>query len=112
MSNHSSIPLDSENNKNMEKEFSGLIKNQSSKLSQIMTQDATKQGFGETSAFPEGKINKDDEGEIQFGVTTKDEKVILNFGKPVAWLGMTPGQAEDLGRLLIHRAYEIGNKRR
>lgn len=107
MSNHSSVPLDDESSENMEK-FSALIEEKSSILSQLMNNEAKNKGFGETNNFPEGKITKADEGEIKFGVTLKDEKVIINFGKPVVWLGMTRDQAEELGRLLIDKAKGIG----
>jgi len=62
--------------------------------------------LGATGDFPLGKMNNDDEGGLKLGVThTKDPAmVILNFGTPVAWLGLTPKQARSLGLLLIKRA--------
>lgn len=62
--------------------------------------------IGATGEFPEGKLNSNDEGEIRFGVALDKEarKVILNFGKPVAWLGMSPGQAIELADLLRKKA--------
>jgi len=109
MSNHSSVPFDDESSKNMG-DFSALIEEKSSMLSQLMNNEAKYESFGETNNFPEGKLTEHDEGEIKFGITTKDEKVILNFGKPIAWLGMTREQAEKLGRLLIDKARGISHK--
>lgn len=105
MSNHSMVPDDDMRNA-CGKLFSGENSNQG-KLAELINLEAKLNEFGETENFPEGTLTEHDEGEIQFGVTTKDEKVILNFGKPVAWLGMTRDQAEKLGRLLIDRAKGI-----
>lgn len=56
---------------------------------------------GEIGAFPQGKLTDDDEGAIQFGIAHKDGKVVLDFGKPVHWLGMTPQDAADLASSLL-----------
>lgn len=60
--------------------------------------------FGATGRYPLGKIHRSDEGELQFGVTLHEGKVILNFGKPVAWMAMEPTGARELGELLIKHA--------
>ncbi len=46
--------------------------------------------FGATKRFPEGKINNSDEGELVIGVTHDSAHVIVNFGKPIVWLGFGP----------------------
>jgi len=61
---------------------------------------------GALGDFPEGQLTKMDEGAIQFAIGVKDGKVVLDFGTPVAWVGMTPQQAADLGSLIIKRARE------
>ena len=63
--------------------------------------------FGATGKFPQGHLNRDDEGELQFGVANDGEKVIIKFGKPIAWLGMTADQAIEFGSLLIEHAGKI-----
>ncbi len=63
--------------------------------------------LGGTGNYPDGKINKNDEGEIRFGVANVDGKVILNFGKPVAWVGMNPDDARRLADMLIKKANEL-----
>lgn len=66
-------------------------------------------GFrGATGEFPEGKLTKQDEGAIQFAVGSKDGKVVIDFGTPVHWLGMTPQQAADLASSLLNKAREVG----
>ena len=72
-----------------------------------MVKRRNKPRFGATKKFPQGKINKDDEGEIQFGVRHDHAHVILDFGKQVTWLGMDPGLARQLGALLIKHADQV-----
>lgn len=60
--------------------------------------------IGATGTHPEGKITPHDEGAIQFAIGVKDGKVCLDFGTPVAWLGMDPGQALELAQDLIKHA--------
>lgn len=61
---------------------------------------------GALGDFPEGKLTKNDEGSIQFAVGVKDGKVVLDFGTPVAWLGLNAQQAADFASLLLKRARE------
>lgn len=56
---------------------------------------------GALGTFPEGRLTKGDEGALQFGVTERDGKVVLDFGAPVAWVGMNPQQAADLASLML-----------
>ena len=69
-----------------------------------------KRKFGATGKFPEGKINANDEGEIQFGITNNGSEVILNFGKPVKWLGIPPDKARNLAAILIKHADQVEKK--
>jgi hypothetical protein len=71
--------------------------------------------FGATGKFPMGELDKTDEGEIAFGVTSHRGKVIINFGKPVAWLGMDARQAGALAATLIQhaaRCRDIGEEKK
>lgn len=63
--------------------------------------------LGATGLYPEGPLGELDEGEIRFGVAHHDGKILINFGKPVAWLGMSTDQAKDLARLLLKLANPI-----
>jgi hypothetical protein len=63
-------------------------------------------GLGATGKFPRGKFGQDDEGELRMAVGVKDKTVMLDFGKPVAWLGLDADTAERLGKSLIDKAAE------
>jgi hypothetical protein len=63
--------------------------------------------LGATGSYPNGKINKNDEGEIQIGITKSNDTVVIDFGKPVHWIGFTTAQAIGIGETLIKRAKEI-----
>ncbi len=67
--------------------------------------------LGATGRFPEGKLDPTDEGELAFAVMTDESKglMILDFGKPVAWLSLTPESAVKLGNTLFKRAKELGH---
>lgn len=65
---------------------------------------------GAIGDFPEGKIHKTDEGAVQFAIGVKDGKVVLDFGTPVAWVGMNPQQASDLASTLLKRAREAARQ--
>jgi hypothetical protein len=63
-----------------------------------------KASIGATGEFPAGQLSKDDEGEIAFAVGSRGGKVVLDFGDPVAWVGMDPQQAIALANTLINHA--------
>ena len=65
--------------------------------------------LGATGKYPEGKYTEQDEGEIAFGIAsdTTNEKLLINFGKPVAWVGMMPEQAEAVADSLRDHAREV-----
>lgn len=60
--------------------------------------------LGPTGRFPRGKITPADEGEIRIAIAKKDGVVILNFGKPVTWIGFPPDEARAIAALLIKHA--------
>ena len=63
--------------------------------------------LGATGQFPQGKLNEDDEGEIAIGIARDGNKVLLNFGQPVAWIGFDADQAIQIATDLVKRAGEI-----
>ena len=67
-----------------------------------------KQFFGE---FPDGKLNKDDEGALAVAITTEGNAVKLVFPKPVAWIGFTADQAMQIAEDLIKHARKLGHTR-
>lgn len=82
---------------------------ESSELRQSMELAAQQQQLGATGETPLGRVDETDEGEILMGVSHDPNKlkVFLNFGKPVAWMGMTPEQARELGQSLIHESMAV-----
>jgi hypothetical protein len=60
--------------------------------------------LGATGKFPEGKLNDDDEGELQASIRTEGKNVIIDFGKPVAWLALPKEDAIASGMSLIKHA--------
>ena len=70
---------------------------------QRMELAAQQMKLGATGARPLPPVCHDDEGEIQMAVSADptNRKVYLNFGKPIAWIGLTPEQATDIGEALL-----------
>lgn len=67
--------------------------------------------LGATGQFPEGKVTKEDEGEIRLAIGSKTGTVFIEFGKPVAWIGFTPQQAMQIASTLLDHArsaYVVG----
>lgn len=75
-------------------------------LRERFAEEAQSLGLGATRAFPQGVVNDLDEGEIQFAIKgdREREKVFINFGKSIDFIGMTPRQAVEMAQLLIHHA--------
>jgi hypothetical protein len=59
--------------------------------------------------FPHGKLNEHDEGVLRLDVAADVENgvVLMHFGKPVAWLGLTADVALELASALIAKAQEV-----
>lgn len=64
--------------------------------------------LGATGQFPNGQYGPHDEGEIRFAIAADVEKqlVLVDFGKPVHSLGLTPDQAVELADLIHKKAWE------
>jgi len=57
--------------------------------------------------YPRGKLNQNDEGELQIRIGVQDRTVVLDFGKPIHWLGFDAATARAVGERLVARANEI-----
>lgn len=57
--------------------------------------------------FPDGKITEDDEGVLGIQLFMHDDRLILNFGKQVSWVGMDRKTAMTVGQALIDRAKDL-----
>lgn len=62
---------------------------------------------GPTGRFPGGKLTETDKGEVVFEVVKFKGKVLVNFGTPVMYIGMSPEEARRFGSLLIQKANAI-----
>ena len=64
---------------------------------------------GATHVFPQGKLNADDEGELNVAVAADREHgvVRLDFGKPVAWLALPKEQALAWAQSIRDKAHEL-----
>ena len=63
--------------------------------------------LGATGLFPGGSLTEFDEGSIRFAVAYAKGKILVDFGKPVAWLGMSPAEAKRFARVLMKLANPI-----
>ena len=64
---------------------------------------------GATGEFPQGKISDDDEGALNVSIHADmaTRTVVLQFGKPISWLGLDKATTLRLADLLISRAREL-----
>lgn len=82
-----------------------------SEIRQIMKE--MKEPLGATNRFPEGKLTKNDEGEIRLVIAeTKEGKVIIDFGTQVTWIGFSPEQAVALADSIHSKAKAILQKQK
>jgi len=61
-----------------------------------------------TGQFPDGKLTQNDEGALGMKVTNMGDKVVIAFGEPTSWVGMTGDQAAKLATDLLRRAKQVG----
>lgn len=60
--------------------------------------------LGATLRAPEGLLTPEDEGELRLAVGHRDGSVVVEFGKPVAWLGLPPDAARELAESIVRHA--------
>lgn len=61
--------------------------------------------------YPAGKLNDSDEGrfELNVGISADNpQRVLIDFGRPVHWVGMTGDEAIGLAQLLVKHALAAG----
>jgi hypothetical protein len=64
--------------------------------------------LGGTGEFPDGKIDPTDEGELKIALSHAEGRVLVHFGKPVAWIGLDKSTAIALATgLLKHAGAEL-----
>jgi hypothetical protein len=67
--------------------------------------DAMKLLLGE---YPDGKLNKDDEGAVAMAVSVDSHRVRLEFPKPVKWIACTADEAAELAMTIMYHARKLG----
>jgi hypothetical protein len=62
--------------------------------------------LGATGNFPDGKLSDNDEGSLRMaiGYDKLNEIVHIEFGSPVAWLGLPPENAIQLALMMMKHA--------
>jgi hypothetical protein len=65
--------------------------------------------LGATGEFPQGKICKDDEGEIRLAVAAVKEQgvVAIDFGTPVKWLALPKKEALEFAEIIRKNAEKL-----
>lgn len=58
--------------------------------------------------YPDGRLNKEDEGAVAVMIGHENGKVVMKFGAPSSWIGFTPEQAMDIAQMLITHARKAG----
>ena len=67
--------------------------------------------LGATGKFPQGKLKKGDEGEIRFAMTVYNGKIVMDFGKPVQWLGIDVETAREIANNILKKCDELEQKK-
>ena len=67
-----------------------------------------KRKLGATGEFPRGKIHESDEGAFNMRIgKSPDGTVIIDFGKPITWLGLEPDIAAEFAQKILKVAGRV-----
>lgn len=66
---------------------------------------------GPTGDYPMGKLAPDDEGGLKMRFKTVGERLIIDFGTQVAWIGLGERDARAMGEMLIREADKLAQER-
>jgi hypothetical protein len=58
--------------------------------------------------FPDGKLNKYDEGAVAMAISIDSHRVRLEFPKPVKWIACTADEAADIAMTIMKHARKLG----
>lgn len=66
-------------------------------------------GLGARGEFPEGKLDASDEGQLRLAVAADVEHklVLVDFGKPVKWFGLTKAEAINFANMIRDKARQL-----
>lgn len=59
--------------------------------------------------YPRGKIHEHDNGATSIMIKSNKNTVIIQFEKPIIWLGLSSEEASAMGHALIKTAMEMQN---
>jgi hypothetical protein len=67
--------------------------------------------LGSTGLFPDGMLSDADKGELKLAIWADafNDVVLINFGKPVAWIALPPQSAIEFARMIIKNAEKLIN---
>lgn len=57
--------------------------------------------------YPHGKLNENDEGALTLRIGIKGNRLIIDFGKQVIWIGFTREAAIEFARLILNNAEQL-----
>jgi len=62
--------------------------------------------------YSQGRLNANDDGDLAVVISTdyQNKRIVLDFGKPVTWLGMNADDAMSLAQQIFDRAHQISDK--
>ena len=63
--------------------------------------------LGATGQYPHGSTGPNDLGELRAAVAIKDGRVVIDFGKMVRWVSMTPEEALIIAGVLTDKARKV-----
>jgi len=72
----------------------------------LITARKTASIIGPTGEYPGGTLSDADVGGINIAVSAHEGHVIVAFGAPLMWIGMTPDQARAIAKGLQTRALQ------
>lgn len=62
--------------------------------------------LGKTGDFPQGKLNKDDEGGLMIAISEYKGKIVIDFGVAVKWIGFDKEQARAFANNILEKVNE------
>lgn len=119
MAHHGDNPFQDFSNEGLKKLFEqgnedvfrkSMPAEQAERINDILKNDDTAKKLGATGNFTDGKLNEDDKGEIMVGIAGIEDRVVINFGKPIHWVGLTREQAIGVANSLTKHASVISTK--
>jgi len=66
----------------------------------------TKRNVATVGDFPDGVLDRSDEGSLLLNVTAVKGRVVINFGEQLSWIGMRPKEARELIRAIEAKSEE------